>query len=558
MCFTASRRVRRYALGQNREQDMYGRGFRVILFALTVLAFTVGVNAQKQTSAGPQATPVHEAATPAALPHFGGFFTAPFYNNGPAFQASQNSGFLSADINHDGYPDLVSVTSRGDIYVSLKDGNGGFETPIVTSLISAGLASSFMPGTPLAPDLNGDGYPDLVIANGLNGKLQLLVLLNQKNNTFAAPIALPLPTIPSYYPPNLPNSLSIAVGKTSAAGNQDIVSAESYPSTGTSGEAGITTIVQTFVNDGTANFPTLKSVSYFVAGAGGYVWGTGGIENVGSSGAALADVNHDGKVDLLLVRDGTGNSGIFVDVLGGNGDGSFVAPVTSASVVFPWINSTILGAPQSDLTVASLTGDSTRQDIVLSNGSGVYIALSKGNGTYQAPVEVSQSTLITGAQLADLNGDSKPDLVVDEYNGMESYLGKGDGTFGSIATAVLIGDGGTTNLWHMAIADFNHDQKLDFASQDAGSSNVEIALGNGDGTFVATPFLYSETSPVLSPHSFLAQLALDLTGDGYTDLLGIAPDSLRLGLYHRIPVFIGFAVNNSPHVEPRRCVGFSL
>jgi hypothetical protein len=32
----------------------------------------------------------------------------------------------------------------------------------------------------------------------------------------------------------------------------------------------------------------------------------------------------------------------------------------------------------------------------------------------------------------------------------------------------------------------------------------------------------------------------------------------RLGLYHPIPVFIGFAVNNSPHVEPRRCIAFSL
>ena len=62
-----------------------------------------------------------------------------------------------------------------------------------------------------------------------------------------------------------------------------------------------------------------------------------------------------------------------------------------------------------------------------------------------------------------------------------------------------------------AIGDFNHDGKLDFATQ-SDSNPLTVYLGNGDGTFGAPK--------VVDPNSFVQSiLAVDLNHDNKTDLV---------------------------------------
>src|SRR5450631_701759 len=179
---------------------------------------------------------------------------------------------------------------------------------------------------------------------------------------------------------------------------------------------------------------------------------------------AVADLNADGKPDILVATDGA------VAVLLGNGDGTFRAAVPYA-----------VSAPSS-VVVADVNGDG-KPDLVLasqclanncSNG-GVYVLLGNGDGTLQAAVGYSSGGFSgRSAAVADVNGDGKPDLLVANTcisglscNNMPDdgtvgvLLGNGDGTF---QTAVTYGSGGGDIdglVESVAVADVNGDGKLD-------------------------------------------------------------------------------------------------
>jgi hypothetical protein len=192
---------------------------------------------------------------------------------------------------------------------------------------------------------------------------------------------------------------------------------------------------------------------------------------------AVGDFNGDGTLDLAAASygDDQGN-GAGVNVLLGNGDGTFQPALTFAAGIYPTavVVGDFNGDGTLDLAVAD-TGDSS------GHGAGVNVLLGNGDGSFQAARNFAAGSSPRSVAVGDFNGDGTIDLAVANYisSGTVSVLlGNGDGTF---QTAVSYPAGGLTIS--VAVGDFNGDGNQDLAVANADSNDVSVLLGNGDGTF---------------------------------------------------------------------------
>ena len=197
---------------------------------------------------------------------------------------------------------------------------------------------------------------------------------------------------------------------------------------------------------------------------------------------------------------------------------------SSRWLVTPWVS----GFGATSVAVADLNGDGKLDLIVAGDCSGggcVGVLLGNGDGTFQAELSSNYSGGLSALSVAvaDVNGDGKPDVVVANQCGTDTctssnvgvLLGNGDGTF---QAATSPDSGGLFADW-IAIADVNRDGKPDVIVANSSTSstddlgNVGVLLGNGNGTFqnaVAYPSgAYGAASVAVA----------DVNGDGLLDLV---------------------------------------
>jgi Domain of unknown function (DUF4347)/NPCBM/NEW2 domain/Glucose / Sorbosone dehydrogenase/FG-GAP-like repeat/Calx-beta domain len=210
-----------------------------------------------------------------------------------------------------------------------------------------------------------------------------------------------------------------------------------------------------------------------------------------------ADFNGDNKLDLFTANQISNN----VSVLLGNGDGTFAPAATYGAVpgAHEAISADIDGDGDLDITVTGWGSNLVRT--MKNNGDGTF-----GNFTdYNVDTTAHHSL-----QLADFNGDSRPDLAVTNYLttsiSVLLNLNNGTGTFGS-ATRYTAGDGPHS----MRAGDLNGDGRIDLVTANESSNNVSVLLGNGNGTFA--PVVNYATGSV--PKGVAIG---DINGDGKLDL----------------------------------------
>jgi hypothetical protein len=255
---------------------------------------------------------------------------------------------------------------------------------------------------------------------------------------------------------------------------------------------------------------------YVSLGAGDGTFGTVTAYTVFSGGASVVEIvtgdfNGDGKIDVAASGN-IDNAVGPIGVLFGNGDGTFATPaVTSVGVNAP-----------NGLAVADFNGDG-KLDLVLAgeqlsdHTQQTYFLPGKGDGTFQTPSIIAPGS--GAVAVGDVNGDGKLDVVVSASPFFETLLGNGNGTFQQKAAYP------SSNLgaFSVAIADFNGDGKLDI------SDGASVIYGKGDGTFQDVPGVIANVPAGLS-QAFSTVATGDFNGDGKTDLAvglsGVAP-----GLY---------------------------
>lgn len=106
-----------------------------------------------------------------------------------------------------------------------------------------------------------------------------------------------------------------------------------------------------------------------------------------------------------------------------------------------------------------------------------------GDGTFQAPIVTNVGANLTVVAAGDLNGDGKADVAGIFNNTLLIFQSNGDGTFATGTPYSL----GTNSPGIILFADFNGVHKTDIALVPTSGTGPEVVLlGNGDGTFQST------------------------------------------------------------------------
>jgi hypothetical protein len=419
------------------------------------------------------------------------------------------------DFNNDDQLDIVVANyNAASVGILLGYGNGTFS---VVKIYSTGQGST--PLSVAVGDFNNDDRMDIVVANpGINSVGVLLgygdgMFVNQvifSTGYYSQPFGV---TVGDF---NSDNRLDIAtanfngnnVGILLGYGNGTFADVIPY-STG-DGSLPLCVSVGDFNNDNrldiaVTNYGTKTIVVLFGFGDGSFLLGTAystGIESIPYA-LAIGDFNNDTRLDIAVPNQQSNDIEVFL----GHGNEPFASVTEYTTGDRSQPHSIALGDFNNDghLDIVVANYGTNNVGVLLGRSNTVFDPMiTYPTGTDSAPYSVA---------IADFNNDHHLDIVVtnSELDNVAILLGYGNGTFVIRATYST----GVLSLpYTVAIGDFNNDNISDIVIANAGTSNIFLLYGYGNGTFgneTSYPLGYS-----YAPYSVAVT---DLNGDGWMDIV---------------------------------------
>jgi hypothetical protein len=356
----------------------------------------------------------------AASAEAGPRFSAPVFNRADA------DDIVAAEFTGDGNPDLAALGEAGVLSLLAGMGDGTFRRPIALGVVPA----RRWPADMTAADVNGDGYVDLV-ASSRNHRGSVSVFLNDGRGRFH---------LDQVYPSG-DAVWAVVVADFNGDGLVDIVATHREVldlsvllGTGAgrfgaalqfTGAGAFELAAGDLNHDGKLDLVIVSQGKQMVAVRLGNGDGTFGPERMfgertpedlridagegDASNVALADVNEDGTLDLLLPQDQPYFSRR-VSVFLGRGDGTFGAPSVYSMSSQPW-----------DVAIADFDGDGHTDIATAGSGSRLAVRVGRGDGTFDR-VRFFPADGWGDLQVADFNRDSRPDLASTQLVGTEVFL----------------------------------------------------------------------------------------------------------------------------------------
>ena len=405
--------------------------------------------------------------------YYSDFLARRYYSTGAS---AHPYSIAVGDFNNDTYLDAVVANSGTDtVGILFGDDSGLFLTE--TSYF---LGSNSRPRSVLVADFNKDHCSDIAVANFLSDNI--IVFQGLGNGSFFQQSAVRIASGS--------NPSSLASGDLNNDGWLDLV----------------------VTNTGRNTIDIMYGFRY--ASLQSPVRSTVGI-NTDPCSVAVADLNNDGRLDLVTGNYNTNNVGILL----GYGNGSFTLPTMYANIdgSHPW-----------SVAIDDFNND-TKLDITIAvwGRNEIGIILGNGDGTFGEPLlyfiglGARPVSIVTG----DFNNDHHPDIATANYGtgSVSVFLGYGNGSFHERNT---FSTGDRSSTISVTVGDLDKDHFLDIIVANEGSSSVGVLYGNGDGTFenVTIHFVSPNSSPQYA-------LSGDLNNDTIPDIVVAMYGSGDIGIF---------------------------
>jgi hypothetical protein len=385
------------------------------------------------------------------------------------------------DINGDGYPDLVVPakgwsSNQGRVYVYLWQSLGGFpSTPQITLTDPAATAQDQFGAAFDVNDVNGDGYADLVVSSpGYSGSQGRVYFFPSVGQTLS-PTATQMISDPGATANDF-FGLGLTLGDFNGDGAADLA-------VGAPGSTTAQGKVYVFSSAGTAGLPSIPSMVIADPGATA--------NDAFGTSLANGDLNADGFSDLSVGAPGTtGNQGKGYVFLSAGTSGLPMTPTNT--IADPKVTAGDLFG--FNMVVGDVNGDGFA-DLVISSSVAstapgqIYLYLSQGLGGLSSTVSLSLSdpTATAGDSfgyalaIGDTNGDGYQDLLVGSP-GYSSGVGRvyifqsqGSGGLPGSPTSFLSDPGTSTDYFGswLTMSDYNGDGATDLVAGSDGYSSLQ-------------------------------------------------------------------------------------